>query len=149
MSNRAYTRGKALLADYDWAGDSVQIGALLVENDYVFSASHNTIADVLAGGTEASGTGYDRLTVGSANRTTFEDDTAGLTYLRITDGSLQWSSLDAGTDLRLVLFFVTGTDEDDNTNELLCYIDTGSNLPVNSNGSNHDINFSALGVLNF
>ncbi len=147
MANLPFTRGKKVLADYNWAGDAVAIGILLVQNDYVFSREHNTIADVIAAGTEASGTGYLRKSIPFSSRATNEDDPGGAANLRVSDGTVTWTSLSAGLDLRVVLFFIDGADINDPLNQLLGYIDSGTNIPINTSGIDVGLNFSTDGLV--
>jgi hypothetical protein len=145
MANATYNRGLYYLADYDWASDAVNVGVMLVDPSYTFARTHNTVAD--ASGDEAAGTGYARKAVASAQRTTNEDDAGSAANLRITDGTVAWSSINAGTLLEVVLFFVTGTGLADNTNNLLGHVDTGTNIPINTNGGDVTLNFSTDGAV--
>jgi hypothetical protein len=122
---------------------------MLVDNTYVFSRAHNTIADVLAAGAEAAGAGYVRKSVAAALRTTNEDDVGNAANLRITNGSVIWVGINAGVDLRIILFLITGAGIADNTNQLLGYVDTGTNIPINTNGGDVILNFHADGAFKF
>jgi hypothetical protein len=147
MANATFNRGLAYLADYDWASDAVDVGVMLVESAYSFARTHNTIADVVA--QEATGTGYVRKAVASGTRTTNEDDAGSAANLRITNGTVSWSSINAGTNLEVILFFVTGTGLSDNTNYLLGHVDTGTNIPINTNGGDVTLNFSTDGAVKY
>lgn len=149
MANATVNRGLFQLANYNWDGDAVDLGVMLVDNTYVFSRAHNTIADVLAAGAEAAGAGYVRKSVAAALRTTNEDDVGNAANLRITNGSVIWVGINAGVDLRIILFLITGAGIADNTNQLLGYVDTGTNIPINTNGGDVTLNFHADGAFKF
>jgi hypothetical protein len=146
MANIIYNRGLAKLADYNWESDALDLGVMLVTASYTPLRTHNIITDVTPLANEAVGAGYGRIGVAAALRTTLEDDASSLARLKITDGSVVWTSMNAGLDLRIVLFFVTGTGAADNSNYLLAYIDTGTNIPINSNGGDVTLQFNADGV---
>jgi hypothetical protein len=145
MANALYVRGLYKLADYSWDLDTVDIGVMLVASTYTFDKAHNTLNDVSSD--EAAGAGYARKLVVAAKRTTNEDDAGSAANLRITDGSVVWTSINAGVNLRVVLFFVTGDNVNDNDNELLGYIDTGTNVPITTNGGDVGLNFGSAGVI--
>ncbi len=145
MANGAYNRGKVHLADYLWTTDAEDLGVLLVTSSYVFNKDHNLVSDVVA--FEVSGPGYGRRTVAAVDRSVIQDDTADASIRTIADGSITWTALNVGTDLRPVLFFINGIDVDDNSNELLGYLDTGSNIPVDTTGSDYALNFGPNGTI--
>lgn len=149
MANAMFNRGLAILADFDWAGDATNIGVMLVESAFVFNKDDdNVVSDV--SGDEASGTGYVRKPVASGVRTTNEDDAGDAANLRITDVSVVWTSISAGTALEVILFFVDGGDiTASDTHNLLGHIDTGTNIPINTNGGNVTLNFSTDGAVKF
>lgn len=147
MANAMFNRGLSILGDYDWASDTTDIGVMLMDSSFVFDKdADNVVSDV--SGDEASGTGYIRKGVAGANRTNNEDDTGDAANLRITDASVVWTSISAGTSLEVILFFVDGgslTASD--THNLLGHIDTGTNIPINTNGGNVTLNFSTDGAV--
>lgn len=145
MANIVYNRGKFRLGDYKWDSDTVSLGVMLVNSSYTPSVDHNTIADVVAN--EASGSGYTRKTIGHATRTVSEDDTNDIAKWRVTDGTVVWSAIDAGTNLRVVVFFIDGADINDAANNLLCHFDSGTNIPIDTNGGEIGLNFHADGLL--
>ena len=148
--NQLFVKGKFQLTAFNWASDAVDIGVLLMENDFVFDETDNAVSQVVAAGTEATGTGYARKIIEAADRHVVEEDLITKTaQLSIFDGNVIWSALDAGTDLRVILFFVTGTDVDDDSNLLLGYYDTGTNVPINSGGADVQLNFNTLGAIQY
>lgn len=144
MANDRYNRGLKKLSEFRWAVDPTDVGLLLVTSSYIFSRTHNTVADVVA--FEASGSGYERKAIPLSARSVYEDDVLGLVYYRVSDGIVSWPALNVGNNVRVVLFLVTGSGLADNTNELLCYIDTGNQIPLNTAGGIHSINFASDGV---
>ncbi len=146
MANATYNRGLFHLGKYRWTTDPVNLGVMLVTNTYVFSRLHNIVGDIGLIN-EASGPGYGRRPLEAAYRTVTEDDGSSWAQFKITSGSLLWVAIDAGTDLRVVLFFVNGASIlDDANNDLLCYYDTGTSIPITTDGSDFRLNFSALGA---
>jgi hypothetical protein len=119
---------------------------MLVTPTYVFAATHNTRNDAAAG--EASGSGYEPKSVGAASRTAVQN--TGFAALEISDGTVSWDALSAGTSLAAILYFGNGASITDTANELLCYIDTGTNLPINTNGGDVTLNFDGTnGAIKF
>jgi hypothetical protein len=118
---------------------------MLVTNTYVFSRLHNTIGDIgLAN--EASGPGYGRRPIAAALRTVTEDDGNSWAQFEITSGYVLWPAIDAGTDLRVVLFFVNTGDIGSSANDLLIYYDTGTLLPITTDGTDFRLSFNTLGA---
>ena len=147
MANSIFNRGLSILGNYDWAADTTDIGVLLVTSAYVFDKdAGNVVSDVV--GNETSGTGYIRKGVAGANRTNNEDDPGDAANLRISDASVVWTNINAGINLEIILFFVDGgslTASD--THNLLGHIDTGTNIPIISNGGTVTLNFSTDGAV--
>lgn len=140
MANAAFNKGKFQLTQYKWASETPDIGVILVTSAYTFNVDHNTVSQLT---NEVSGTGYARKLIDSTARTVNEDDTSNAAQLRVADGTVIWTSLDTGTGLRVVTFIVSGTIGQDATNPLLGYYDTGTNIPINTNGGNVTLNFHA------
>lgn len=152
MANGMYNRGLFRLGDFDWEADSKSAGAMLVKNTYTFDKTHNKVADVVAHeATNISGSGYVRLSANAGTRTT---STTGAT-VRLRFGAIAWTAINAGTDLRLILFSINGSNiNDDANNDLFCYYDTSAFVhpvspanrwpafPLHTNGGN--ITISAL-----
>ena len=141
-----YNRGLFRLAGFDWESDPRFIGVLLVKNTYVFSRLHNTLADVVAH--ETSGSGYARQGVSAGSRTIIEDDIGNAAALQVADGAVEWPHIWAGSDLRVVLFFV-GSGLSDNASDLLAYIDSGTNIPCSTNGGRLTLNFGSGGAIRY
>jgi hypothetical protein len=139
MANAAFDRGLARLADYNWDLDAVDLGVMLVLSTYTFDPTHDTVADVEAH--ETSGAGYGRRAVAAAARSTSQSASGGL--LLVTAGTVTWSNLSAGTDLRVILFFADGGLAA-STNDLLGHYDSGVNAPIDTNGQSITLDFNAL-----
>lgn len=145
--NASYNRGLFRLGSFNWDTDAVDIGVLLVNNTYVFSRLHNTIADLTPVVNEAAGAGYGRKPIAGGARTVLEDDGANAAYMKVTDGTVTWLGINAGINLWVVLFFVDGVNIADNANSLLGFYDTGVNVPVITNGGDVTLNFNASGAI--
>lgn len=150
MANATYNRGLYHLGEYNWDTDAVDIGVMLVYltggTAYTFLRTHNTVNDVVA--SEAAGAGYARKPIAAAVRTLTEDDGANAAYFKVTDGSVSWVGINCGLNtLAVVLYFVVGGDLSDNTADLLGYYDTGTNVPIITNGGDVALNFNASGAI--
>jgi hypothetical protein len=149
MANATYNRGLFHLGGYNWDTDAVDIGVILVKTaTYVFARTHNVVLDLTPVANEAAGAGYVRKSIAAGVRTVTEDDGASAAYLKITDGSVQWVGINAGINLAVVLFFIGGGGiADDANNDLLGYYDTGTNVPIVTNGGDVTLNFNASGAI--
>jgi hypothetical protein len=147
MANAAYNRGKFRLIDYSWSTDVEDLGLLLVANTYTFDPDHDSVGDVEAD--ETSGAGYGRRAITASARSASEDDTNNRALLIIADGTVTWSSISAGIDLRVILFFISGVDIDDSSNDLLGFVDSGTNIPIITTGADFALNFGTAGALRF
>lgn len=146
--NATYNRGLFRMGSFNWDTDVIDLGVLLVKNTYVFSRLHNVVSDLTIAANEASGVGYARKIVTAAFRTTTEDDGNNWASFKITDSTVVWTAIDAGVDLRIVMFFIDGAGTgDDANNNLLCYIDTGTFIPIATNGGDATLNFDVTGAL--
>lgn len=145
MANAMFNRGLLTLANFDWAADATDMGVMLMKSTYVFdNSAHNTVADAISGSKEATGSGYLRKAIVGANRSTIEDDSANEAELKVSDGTVVFTSISAGTGLEVILFFVDGGSLTGSDTHNLCgHIDTGTNIPINTNGGNVTLNFSA------
>jgi hypothetical protein len=85
MANAVYNRGKYLQAS-GGITTAADLRVLLVDETYVFDATHNTVSDVIAGSAEIAGAGYARATL--ANKTITEDDANGFAYLDADDAAM-------------------------------------------------------------
>ncbi len=149
MANATYNRGLYHLGEFNWDADVVNLGVILIKTaTYVFDRTHNVVDDLTPAANEASGAGYSRKSIAAAARTITEDDAANAAYFKITNGSVLWAAINAGVNLAVVLFFIGGGGiNDDANNDLLCYYDTGTNVPIITNGGDLTLNFSASGAL--
>lgn len=149
MANVTYNRGLFHMGGYNWDTDAVDLGVILVKTaTYVFDRLHNVVNDLTPAGNEAAGAGYVRKSIAAALRTVTEDDGANASYLKITNGSVVWVGINAGINLAVVLFFIGGGGiGDDANNDLLGYYDTGTNVPIITNGGDVGLNFNAFGAI--
>lgn len=146
MANATYIRGLSTIANYQWDSSATDLGVVLVTNVYSQNrTTHHTYNDVL--GNEAAGAGYARVPIAGAARTINENDGGLAANLRVADSTVVWVAINAGVDLRIVIKFVDGASINDPANNLLCYIDTGTNIPINTNGGNVTLNFSSDGLI--
>jgi hypothetical protein len=159
MANSLYTKGLERLipaadAHFVWKDPLYAIGVMLVKSTYTFSVAHAIVSDVTTW--ESSGTGYIRKPILIGARTTV---TAGTTRtLRVTAGTVKWTSLTTSptSTNRAVLFVYTADGLEPNGNillntwDLLCYIDTGTNVPIDTNGGDVTLDFHATdGVIKY
>lgn len=139
MANFLYNSGKKSFFDggVDWDNDTVKI--LLVNNSYSPLKSHKTVADVLIGSTELTGSGYDRKTL--TNCTVVQDDINDRVLLSADDAV--WNSIQAGTAKGAVIFKDSGIDS---SSTLIAYIDSAG-FPIETIGSNLILEFSNSGLI--
>lgn len=83
MANGVFNRGKFIIGNAALELDAADIRLLLVKSTYVFDATHNTVADVVAGAQEISVGGYVRVAL--TTKTLTEDDGNGIAYLDADD----------------------------------------------------------------
>lgn len=137
MANAIYNAGRSRLGAYNWENfDSTFINVRLIQNTYTFDATH-ALGSITAH--EASGPGYTTITqILSVHRSVTENDVSNFATFDVIPFSgtepARWTGIDCGTDLRILLhWFDTGAP--------LCYIDTGTNIPINTYGGMVTISF--------
>ncbi len=117
MANVVYdkAREKFLNADIDWAVDNIK--AVLVDAaDYTFSAAHEFLSDIAAGGRVATS---GNLT--SKTSTNGVADAADVTLTAVSGDPSE----------AIVIYKDTGSAA---TSPLIAYIDTATGLPITPNG---------------
>jgi hypothetical protein len=122
MANGVYNRGKFLAATAAVNLGTADLRVLLVKSTYAFDATHNFVADVVAGSQEISAAGYARQTL--AGKTVTEDDVNGFAFLAATDPV--FPGMAAGQTIGgMVLFIHTGSDA---TAQVLAFYDLTDTL---------------------
>lgn len=115
--------------------------------------THEFVSDVLDGGTtaeefgESGGTGYSRKTLSTPAVT--QDDTDDEAVFDAADVS--WSSLNGETIQGVIIYKQIGGDDTTPADDtIITVIDDAdaADLPLPTNGSQIDINWSAEGILN-
>ena len=137
MANTVYTTAREghLSGEIDW--DSAVIKAALVRG-YTVAASHKFVSDVTtAGGTLAA-------------------TSAALTAKTVTGGTadaadVTFSAVAANASGHGVLVFQSsavtgGADVAATAQRVICYLDTGTNLPITTNGGDVTIAWNASGI---
>jgi hypothetical protein len=130
------------------SGETVKVLLLDDSTTFTFDEDNDdTVSDVLATGTEMSGTGYSRQTLSSLNFTADDTDNEGV----FDADNTTWSGLDAGTITDIVVYKqVGGDDTTPSDDEIVAVIEEGDigSLPLTTNGSDVTINWAAEGILN-
>mgnify|MGYP000168046779 CR=1 FL=1 len=126
------------------------IRVLLLDDSQAYSFdqdNHDFVSDVLAAGTEMSGTGYSRQTL--QNVTITVDDTDDEGVFDADDVTL--IDIDAGTIQAVVVYEqVGGDDSTPGDDRILAVFDDSavSELPKATNGSDIQVPWSAEGIMN-
>lgn len=143
-----------LKGSFDLVNDTLRV--LLLDNStaYTFNPdTHEFVADIADGGTtgtEMSGTGYTRKTLGTKSVTEDTTDDEGV----FDAADVTWTDLDAGTIQTIVVYKQVGADDttpgDDPVLVVLDDDSAGSlaDLPLTTNGSDVTINWAAEGIIN-
>lgn len=139
----AYNRGKFSIANGSLSLLTADIRVLLVNSGYIFSAAHNTVADVTF---ELGGTGYARKQL--VNKTLVEDDTNNLARFDADDvlwagASFTGSGPGGGTPDAAVLYVEGASDA---TRTLLCSLDL--NPKVAPSGVDITLQIGSAGIAN-
>lgn len=129
MASAWYPKFKeaALSGDVDLTTDDVR--AILIDSaDYTYSAAHDFLDDVAGGARVAVS---PTLTTPVVTNGVFDADNT--TFPSV-----------AGDQSEVVLLYIhTGTDS---TSRLVCYIDSGTNLPVTPNGLDIECQWNPSGI---
>jgi hypothetical protein len=130
MANAVYTKAKEALlgANLDLSGATVK--CVMVTSAYTYSAAHQYLSSVGAPSRVATSSGLANKTITDG---TFDAD--DVVFTTPASGS---------TVIALILFVDTGVE---GTSRLICYIDTGTGLPLTTNGGNINIVWNASGIL--
>lgn len=117
MASAVYPKGLEGFLDGSIDFDTDDIRAILVDTGaYTYSAAHDFLDDIPGGARIAVSSALASKTV-----TNGVADAADKTFPTVTGASVE----------AIVLYKHTGTDS---TSRLICYIDTGTGLPVTPNG---------------
>lgn len=142
MASAWYNKGKAqvLNGGIDLLTDTIKV--MLVDDTYVFAATHNFVSDVSAD--ELSGTGYTGGFAGAgrktlASKTITEDDANGRAEFDAAD--VVWTGLSAGTVGGAILIKEITNDAASLLIAFLDCVDTGST------GSDFTVQWDAEGIL--
>lgn len=122
MANKVYPSAKDgfLTGDISWTTNAIK--AVLVDTgQYTYGDSHANLSDVPAGARVATSTALTGKTV--VNNVADAAD--------VTLGAVSGATVEA-----IVVFKDTGSAS---TSRLICFLDTGANLPVIPNGGSIDI----------
>ena len=132
MASRWYNRGayRALHSGLD----GKDIRTLLVKSSYTFDATHNTVADVVAGSSEISVSGYARYD--HATVTVAEDDANSRAYLDLDDAA--FTSLATGQTIGGAVLYIYNAS--DASAEVLAFLDVAD---TPTNGGNVTIQWAA------
>lgn len=129
-------------------GDVIRVLLLDDSTAYTFDPdTHDFVDDVLAAGTEMSGTGYTRKTVAGQTTSTDDTDDEG-----VFDGDdVTWTDIDAGNIQTVVVYQQIGGDDTTPADDrIITVLDdaTVADLPLPTNGSDVTINWNAEGIIN-
>ncbi len=131
MANTLYDLGRNafLSAGINWGSDTIKI-ALISTSLYTFSQSHQFWSSASAGLIGTAQTLASKATPGN-NGTV---DAADVTFTAVTAGS---------TVSAFIIYKDTGVA---GTSPLIAYFDTGTNMPIVTNGGDIIIQFNASGI---
>ena len=126
MANALYDKGREGILDGTIAWSTDNIKAVLVDTGTytVNLATHANLSDITAGARVATS-----ANLASKTSTGGVADAADQTFTAVTGASVE----------AIVLYKDTGTA---GTSRLLCYIDTGTGLPVTPNGGDITVQFA-------
>lgn len=145
------TKKKLLDGNIDLVNDTIKVLLLDGSTAYSFDPdTHefvNNIADGGTTGTEMSGTGYSRKTLGTKSNTQDNTDDEG-----VWDAAdVTWSGLDAG-DIQTIVIYkqVGGDDTTPGDDPVINVLDDASvaDLPLTTNGSDVTVSWAGEGILN-
>lgn len=141
VTAHAYNNASKHLTNGDvaYASDTIKCALLSV---YTYAATHDTWADVLGAGTEASGSGYTIRGVALASKT----DTSSSNVTTLGAANVVWTTSNPGTlaGAYLVFYKDSGTNS---TSYVIAMADLGGTQTA-SNGGTFTYNL-ASGVLTF
>lgn len=145
MADVIYNIAKKSFADGNLDWDTHNIGVLLLSSSstYTPNPDHNYVRDIFDnGGVELSGTGYSRKLL--TNKTVTKDDSIDKAILDADD--VTWTAINAGTVKAAVLYRRVGSSDNNSSDILIAYIDSGG-FPVTTNGGDFTIQWNANGII--
>lgn len=129
MASAIYPRFKEALLSGAVDLTSVDVRAILIDSaDYTYSSAHDFLDDVPSGARVATSSALSSKTV-----TNGVFDAADKT----------WSGVTGDQSEVIILYVHTGTES---TSRLICYIDSGTNLPVTPNGGDITSQWNGSGI---
>lgn len=129
MTSAIYPKFKEALLSGAVDLTSVDVRAILIDSaDYTYSSAHDFLDDVPSGARVATSTALASKTV-----TNGVFDAADKTLSAVTGDQSE----------AIILYVHTGTES---TSRLICYIDSGTNLPVTPNGGDITVQWNASGI---
>lgn len=133
MANALYPSYRNLLGTTGLNLTTLDIRVILIDlADYTYSAAHDFLNDVIAGGRVATSSALTSPTFGTVSTGTF--DAADVTL----------SSVTGDVSEALIIYEHSGTES---TSDLILYLDTGiTGIPVTPNGGNINIVWNASGI---
>lgn len=128
MASVLYNSFKALLltGGINLASDNIKV-ALIDTNDVAFNAAHDFLNDISSAVEETSGNLANKTTTNGV----FDAD------------DITFTAASGDPSEALVLYKDTGVAS---TSPLICFIDTGTGLPVTLNGGNVNVAWNASGI---
>lgn len=126
MANALYDKAREEYLDgvLDWSSNNVKVVG--VKSTYTFSAAHTNLSQIAAGDRVSTSANLSGKTVtngvADANDTVLPSVTNGVAIAA------------------LVLYNDTGVEA---TSRLICYIDTGTNIPITGNGGDVNVTWSS------
>jgi hypothetical protein len=139
---------KRELLDAYLSGATIRVLLLDDSETYSFDVdTHDFVDDVLAAGTEMSGTGYSRQTLQNVSITVGDTGDEGV----FDADDVTFTGLDAGTIQAVVVYHqVGGDDSTPGDDRVLAVHDDASvgDLPLATNGSDITISWDSEGIIN-
>lgn len=136
---------------FDLVNDTIKVLLLDDSTAYTFDPdAHEFVSDIADGGTtgtEMSGTGYSRKTLGTKSVTEDTTDDEGV----FDAADVTWAGLDAGTIQTIVVYKQVGADDTTPGDDpVLVVLDDAAvaDLPLTTNGSDVTISWAAEGIIN-
>lgn len=129
MASAIYPKFKETLLSGGVDLTAADVRAILVDTaDYTYNSAHDFLDDVPSGARVATSSALASKTV-----TNGVFDAADKTLTAVTGDQSE----------AIILYVHTGTES---TSRLICYIDSGTNLPVTPNGGDINVQWNASGI---
>lgn len=131
MASNNYTKGllKIQRGEIDYLNDDIQI--LVVDGTFTFNKAHEFVDDIVG---ELSGTGYSRKSLASKD---IVSTTGTPDKIQFQAGSVEFTSIDAGTMVSVIVFKQVTNDSD---SPLIANVDIPD---IATNGSTVTIQFGS------